>query len=50
MFIEKKKVVTTGNSLSVTLKGNVPNALNLKKGDEVKVTYQKNRIIIQKEG
>jgi antitoxin component of MazEF toxin-antitoxin module len=46
MFIEKKKVITVGNSLAVTLKGNV--GIMLQQGEEVEVEYLKNKIIIRR--
>ena len=48
MYVEKKKVVTTGNSLSVTIKGNVSNSLDLEKGTNLLVEYHKNKIVIKK--
>lgn len=41
-----QKVITAGNSLAVSVKGD--KTIELKKGDLVEVIYQKNRIIIKK--
>ena len=46
MYVEEKKVTTVGNSLAVTIK---PNAgFSVSKGDKVKVSYGKTKIIIEK--
>lgn len=49
MFVEKKKVGKVGNSLVIRLN---PTALKMaieaKEGDEVKIEYHSNKIIIRK--
>lgn len=47
MFVEKKKIGTTGNSLSVTLKPNGSSTMQLEKGTEVEISYKKNEIVIK---
>jgi antitoxin component of MazEF toxin-antitoxin module len=48
MFVEKKKIVTVGNSIAVTLKPKGSDQITLTKGDEVKVSYKGKKIIIEK--
>ena len=44
MYSEKRKVFKSGSSLAITIN---TNGLDVKKGDEVKVTFENGKMIVE---